>query len=429
MKEKFEIEKIWARELISDRWHPTLEVEILTKGGVRGRGASPSGTKPLEDEAVYLRDGGRRYHGMGVLNAARNVNEIIAPKLVGMDVTRQSQIDETLIDLDGTENKSRLGANATLSVSLAATDAASKALEMPVYRYIGGVDANILPVPWIHAVELPDYLGRRKTLPFQEHHVVPIGADSFSEALRMSVEVHHEAEELLEREYGREVTFGERKYFPAIHDEREALDLMLEAIAESGYTNIFVIALDCAASHFYDRERKRYRISGKEMTREELIDFYDDLVKTYPIFALEDPLFKDDFKGHAILTKKLGIQIVGDDLFVTNKKRIKKGIEMSSANSLLLKPNQIGTISEAIEVACYAQRNGCSLVVSGRQGIDEEDLIPDISVALNAEQTKIGPLPTRRAKYNRLLRIEEELGDFAKYAGKECDLFAHAIRA
>lgn len=417
--EKFKITKVSARELISDRWHPTLEAEVLTKGGVRGRGASPSGTKPLEDEAIYLRDGGRRYHGMGILDAARNVNEIIAPKLVGMDVTRQNQIDEMLIDLDGTENKSRLGANATLSVSLAVADAASKALKVPAYRHLGGADAKVLPVPWIHAVELPDYSAKHITLPFQEHHVVPIGASSFSEALRISVEVHHEADKILEKEYGEAVIFGGKKYFPTINDEREALDRMLESIEASGYTSIFVIALDCAASHFYNRERKIYNISGKEMTRGELIDFYFDLVKTYPIFALEDPLFKDDFEGHAILTKKLGIQIVGDDLYVTNKKRIKKGIEMGSANSLLLKPNQIGTISEAIEAARFAQSNGYSLVVSGRQGIDEEDLIPDISVGLNAGQAKIGPLPSRRAKYNQLLRIEEELGDMAIYAGKE----------
>lgn len=418
MEEDFEIVEIKARELISDYWLPTLEVDVRTKGGVLGRGAAPSGTRPLEHEAIYLRDGGKRYGGFGVLKAIKNVNEVIAPKIIGRDVTEQTEIDELMIELDGTEKKSKLGGNAILSVSLAVADAASKALRVPAYQYLGGENANVLPVPWIW-LQAVETTGRRRSLPFQEHHIVPLGARNFSEALRMGVEVHYEANRIMEKRYGKPVIHGKTTYYPAIIDEREALDRVLEAIEKAGYEDSFMLALDCAASHRYDRKKKKYIIGEKEMTREKLISFYEDLVKNYPLFAMEDPLFQDDFEGHALLTRELGIQIVGDDLFVTSIRRLRRGIEIGAANAILLKPNQIGTLTETLEVARYANKNGYRVVVSGRQGIDEEDLIPDITVAIGAGQIKIGPLPSRRAKYNRLLRIEEELGERAKYPRKD----------
>jgi len=413
----FKIVKVRARELISDYWLPNLEVDILTKGGVLGRGASPSGTRPLENEAVYLRDGGRRYGGYGVLKAIRNINEVIAPKIIGMDVTEQKEIDELMIELDGTINKSNLGGNATLSVSLAVADAAAKSLRIPAYRYLGGREASTLPVPWVW-LQAVEATGRRRTLSFQEHHVVPLGAESFTEALRMSAEVHFAATRIMGDKYGKPVVLGETTYYPAIIDEFEALDRAMEAIEEVGYDDVFALALDCAATHMYVPKRETYLISGKELNREDMISFYKELTECYPIFALEDPLHQNDFQGHAQLTREIDIQIVGDDLFVTNIKRLTKGIEMGAANALLLKPNQIGTLTEALTVGQYAQKKGYNVVVSGRQGIDEEDLIPDIAVAINAGQTKLGPLPSRRAKYNRLLRIEEELGERARYLGR-----------
>ena len=418
MADKFDIVKIRARELISDYWLPNLEVDVLTRGGVLGRGASPSGTRPLENEAVYLRDGGERYGGFGVLKAMRNVEDLIAPKLVGRDVTEQREIDELMIELDGTENKANLGGNATLSVSLAVADAASKALGISPYRHLGGEGDRTLPVPWVwlQAIEVT---GRRRTLPFQEHHIVPVGADSFSEALRMSAEVHFEAKKIMAKRYGASRVFDGVTYFPAIVDEREALDRLMEAVEKAGYEDIFMISMDCAASHRYDRDEDGYVIGKKVMTKDEMINFYKDLVDDYPIFSLEDPLHQDDFEGHAELTKELGIQIVGDDLFVTSMTRLKRGMDTKAANALLLKPNQIGTLTETLDTARFAMRNGLSVVVSGRQGIDEEDLIPDITVALNAGQVKIGPLSSRRAKYNRLLRMEEELGEGGRYPRRE----------
>ena len=418
---RYRIEKLKARELISDRWLPILEVEVITNKGIIGVGASPVGTRPLEDEAVYLRDGGSRYNGFGVKNAVENVLRHIAPKLIGMNFTEQRMIDELMIELDGTPNKSKLGANAILSTSLAVADAASKTLKIPAYKYLGSEASKVLPVPWIHSVEMPGKgkLGYSRSLPFQEHHIVPIGARSYSEALRMSCEVHYEAEKIMNKKYRNEVKIGGRTYYPAIVDEIEAFDTIKESIEQAGYSNEFVLAVDCAASHIYNRKSKLYKIQEKKLTREELISYYEELLDAYPIYALEDPLYKDDFEGHAVITKELKIQIVGDDLFVTNLNRLKKGIKVNAANALLLKPNQIGSLTEALDTALFAQKNGYRIVVSGRQGIDEEDLIPDIAVALNAGQIKIGPLPTRRSKYNRLLKIEEELGNSASYMGRK----------
>jgi enolase len=420
MDTEFEIKTISARELISDRWLPSLEVEVITKGGTIGRGASPVGTRPLEHEAVYLRDNNERYNGYGVQEAVKNVNKIIAPKLKGIEIFEQRLIDTLMIEMDGTQDKSKLGANSILSTSLAVADAASKCLNISPYKYLGGTTANTLPVPWIHSIEMPGKgeFGFSRNLPFQEHHIVPVGAKNFSEAFRKCIEVHYESEKIINNRYGKPKIINNKLYYPVIIDEYEALDLIIESIEEIGYMDDFVLALDCAASHIFDREKETYLLNNNEVSRGNLIDFYKDLTTKYPIFALEDPLYQDDFEGHVILTKELGIQIVGDDLFVTNINRIQKGIEMGAANAVLLKPNQIGTLTEAIDAARFAQTKGYKIVVSGRQGIDEHDLIPDIAVALNTGQVKIGPLPSRRIKYNRLLRIEEELGKTASYPGR-----------
>jgi len=419
--ERFEIKEIKAREVLDCRGNPTVEVDVITMEGVLGRADVPSGRSTGKYESFELRDGGDRYHGKGVLKAVRNVNEIIAPALKGKDVTKQREIDELMIELDGTENKSKIGANAIVGVSLAVAKAAANALRIPLYRYVGGLNAHVLPVPILDLIE--GGMLAASDLDFQEHQVMPVGAKSFSEAIRMGLEVYHELGKILVKKWGKcSLNVGvEGGYTPyGMKDPGEAFDAELEAIEELGYGDKFVLSLDCAASHLYNRKTGKYTLMGKEITREELMDFYEDLVSSYPLQSIEDPLEEEDFEGFAELTRTLNIQIVGDDLFVTNMKRLRKGIELGAANALLLKVNQIGTLSEAVDAAELAFRNGYGVQVSERSGQTEDTWLADLAVGLNAGQIKTGVTRSERtAQYNQLFRIEEELGDKAKYAGKK----------
>jgi enolase len=422
--EQFVIKEIRAREILDCRGNPTVEVDVLTNGGFLGRADVPSGRSTGEHEALELRDGGDRYNGKGVLKAVRNVNEIIAPALKGRDVTKQRENDQMMIELDGTENKSKLGANAIVGVSLAVAKAAANVLRVPFYQYIdrliGGPNAYILPVPVLDLIE--GGLLAASDLDFQEHQVMPVGAKSFLEAIRMGLEVYHELGKNLVEKWGKHsLNVGVEGGYtpPEMKDPRDAFDAEIEAIEELGYGDKFVLSMDVAASHLYNRKTGKYTLMGKEITREELMDFYEDLVSAYPLQSIEDPLEEEDFDGFAELTKALNIQIVGDDLFVTNIKRLKKGIEVGAANALLLKVNQIGTLSEALDAAQLAFRNNYGVQVSERSGQTEDTWLADLSVGLNAGQIKTGVSRAERtAQYNQLFRIEEELGSRARYAGR-----------
>lgn len=417
---KFTIKTIKAREVLDCRGNPTVEVDILTEGGILGRADVPAGRSRGVYEAFELRDGGKRYAGTGVLKACKNVNEAIGPKLVGMDVRRQTDIDQTVIALDGTPDKSKLGGNAIVGVSLTVARTAANALELPLYQYVGGPRACVLPVP------LLNYINGGKLaatdLDFQEHIIMPVGAKTFSEAMAMGTEVYFHLGQMLAKKYTKYVlnTADEGGYTPPMTDPREALEMELKACDELGYGKDFVLGLDCAATHLYDPEKKAYRLMGKDLPREKIIDFYEDLCKTYPVVSLEDPLQQDDFEGFAELTKALKIQIVGDDLFVTNVKRLKKGIELGAANALLWKVNQVGTLTEALDAAYCAFRHGYGVQVSERSGQTEDSWLADLTVALNAGQIKTGaPCRSERtAQYNQLFRIEEELGGRAVYPGR-----------
>jgi len=417
---RFKIKDVKAREIIDCRGEPTLEVEVITEDGITGRADVPSGRSRGSYEAFELRDGGPRYHGKGVLKAIRNIAEVIAPALKGKDVRNQREIDKLLIELDGTENKSHLGGNTIVGVSLATARTAANALGMPLYRYIGGINAHVLPVPILILIEGGKLAA--SGLDFQEYQVMPVGAKSFSEGIRMGLEVYHELGKILENKYGKSsLNVGvEGGYAPyGMRDPREALEAILKAIEELGYEDKFILGLDCAATHLYNRKTRRYFLMGREFTREELIDFYEDLISTYPVQSIEDPLEENDFEGFAELTRTLNIQIVGDDLFASNIKRLKKGIEMRAANTMALKVNQVGTLSEALDAAELAFRNGYAVVVSERSGQTEDTWLADLAVALNAGQIKSGITRSERtAQFNRLLRIEEELGPTAKYAGR-----------
>jgi enolase len=418
--ESFEIKEVKAREILDCRGNPTVEVDVITKGCSLGRAQVPSGRSTGRYEAFELRDGNNRYHGMGVLKAVKNINEIIAPALKGKDVTKQREIDEIMIELDGTKNKSRLGANAIVGVSLAVAKAAANALKLPLYKYIGGLNAHVLPVPVLDLIE--GGLLAASDLDFQEHQVMPIGAKSFSEAIRIGMEVYHELGKILVKKYGKHsLNVGVEGGYtpPGMKDPREAFEVELKAIEELGYNDKFVLSLDCAATHLYNRKTQKYNLMGKEITREELIDFYKDLVSAYPLKSIEDPLEEEDFEGFAELTKVLNIQIIGDDLFVTNMERLRKGINMGAANAILLKVNQIGTLSEALDVAEVAFKSGYGVQVSERSGQTEDTWLADLTVGLNAGQIKTGVTRSERiANYNQLLRIEEELSNKAEYAGK-----------
>ncbi|KUK18231.1 phosphopyruvate hydratase [Thermococcus sibiricus] len=424
MENPFEITGIVAREILDSRGNPTIEVDVYTPVAM-GRAAVPSGASTGIHEALELRDGGKRYHGKGVKRAVENVNKIIAPELLGMDVTLQRDIDMFMLELDGSENKSNLGANAILGVSLAVAKAAANALEIPLYRYLGGANAYVLPVPMSNVINGGAHAGN--DLDFQEFMIMPVGAKSFREAIQMVSETYHTLKKILIEKYGKlAVNVGDEGGFaPPMKEVTEPLDALVKAIEETGYKvgDEIAFALDVASSEFYEEEKNVYIVGGKEYTREGLIDLYKDLVSTYPIVSIEDPVQEEDFEGFAMVTKELGkkIQLVGDDIFVTNVKRLKKGIEMGAGNALLLKVNQIGTLSEAIDAAYLAFRAGYGVVVSHRSGETEDSTIADIAVALNAGQIKTGApaRSDRNAKYNQLLRIEEELEGVAYYPGKK----------
>ncbi len=418
--ERFEIKEVKAREILDCRGEPTIEVDVCTRGGFLGRADVPSGRSTGKYEALELKDSGDRYRGKGVLKAVQNVNKIIAPALKGIDVTKQREIDELMVELDGTENKSKLGANAIVGVSLAVAKAAANALETSLYQCIGGSEAHVLPVPVLDFIE--GGMLAASDLDFQEHQVIPVGAKSFSEAIRVGIEVYYELGRILVEKWGKHsLNVGVEGGYtpPEMKDPREAFDAELEAVEELGYGGMFILSLDVAASHLYNRKTGKYTLMGKEISREELVDFYEELVSAYPVESIEDPLEEEDFEGFAELTKTLDIQIVGDDLFVTNVNRLRRGIAMGAANALLLKVNQIGTLSEALDAAQLAFRNGYGVQVSERSGETEDTWLADLAVGLNAGQIKTGVTRSERtAKYNQLFRIEEELGSKAKYAGR-----------
>jgi enolase len=412
---------VHAREILDSRGTPTVEVDVCLQGGARGRAAVPSGASTGEHEAVELRDGDKaRYNGKGTLKAVKNVNSIIAPKVAGMDARDQVAIDETMIDLDGTPNKAKLGANAILAVSLAVAKAAAEAAGLPLYKYLGGPSARILPVPMCNILNGGAHAGWQIDL--QEFMVMPFGASSFREGLRMAAEIFQALKKVL-KEKGYNTNVGDEGGFAPMLKEgnEEACKLILQAIKDAGYKagKDVWLALDPASSGFYANGKYNLRSEKRILSREQMVDFYADWVKKYPIRSIEDGMAEDDWDGWKTMTDKLGdkIQIVGDDLFVTNTKRLAVGIEKGCANSILIKVNQIGTLTETLAAIDMAHRAGYTAVVSHRSGETEDATIADLVVATGAGQIKTGSLcrTDRVAKYNQLLRIEEELGDQARY--------------
>jgi len=418
---RFNVQNIRAREVLDSRGHPTIEVDVMTEGGVLGRADTPAGRSRGTYEAFEMRDGGRRYHGLGVQKAVNMVNRVVAPLLKGMDVREQRKIDQALIERDGTENKSKIGGNAITATSWAVAKAAASSLCLPIHRYIGGSNAHVLPVPmflYICGGKLA-----ATDFDFQEFDAMPIGAENFAEAMRMGSEVYHSLGGMLAKKYGKHsLNTGDEGSFspPGPSDPREAYDMILKAIEEEGYERDFILALDAAATHMYEARSKKYRYMGKKITREKLMDVYEELVRTYPLRSIEDAFYEDDFEAFAEITKRLDIQIVGDDFFVSSIKRLLKGIQMGAANTVLLKVNQIGTLTEALDTASCATRNGYGVLVSERSAQTEDTWLADLSVGINAGQIKNGaPVRGERvAQFNQLLRIEEELGKSARYAGK-----------
>jgi len=413
------IEDIRAREVLDSRGNPTIQVDCILDDGVLGQAIVPSGASTGTYEALELRDGGNRYGGKGVLKALSNIQNEIAPKLKGIDALAQSLIDKFLVELDGTENKSRLGANAILGVSLAVAKASSESVGLPLYRYLGGINSNVLPVPQMNLIN--GGVHADNSLDIQELMIVPVGAPSFREALRYGAEVFHTLKKIL-KENGLSTAVGDEGGFaPDINSVDEALGFLVKAIEKAGYRpgEDIALALDVAASELFDGSV--YKLEGDTLNSEDLISFYKDLVSKFPIISIEDGLAEEDWDGWVKLTESLGkdIQLVGDDIFVTNVKRIKKGIERKVANSVLIKLNQIGTVTETFQAIELAQRNGYRVVISHRSGETEDTTIADLAVAVNAGQIKTGSLSRseRIAKYNRLLYIEEELGESARFAG------------
>ncbi len=420
------IRDIFARQVLDSRGNPTVEVEVVLEDGAMGRAIVPSGASTGEHEAIELRDGDeKRYNGKEVSRAVENVNVEIAPKLTGMEATYQADIDRFLCELDGTSNKSKLGANAILGVSLAVCKAAAEAADLSLYQYIGGVGARILPVPMINI--LNGGIHADNNIDLQEFMVMPRGAATFAEALRMGVETFHALRGVLAKK-GLSTGVGDEGGFaPDLKSNKEALDVILEAIEKTGYKageDIF-IALDPAASEFYSKEAGIYELKseGKKLSSDQMVEFWEDLCKEYPqIVSIEDGMAEDDWDGWATMTKKLGgkIQIVGDDLFVTNVIRLKEGIDRGVCNSILIKLNQIGTLSETLDAIELATRNGYSAIISHRSGETEDTTIADLAVATGVGQIKTGSASRtdRICKYNQLLRIEEELGDSGLYYGQ-----------
>ncbi|OQA09888.1 MAG: Enolase [Firmicutes bacterium ADurb.Bin373] len=418
------IEEIVAREILDSRGNPTVEVDLYLEDGTMGRAAVPSGASTGAYEAVELRDEDKtRYNGKGVLTAVENVNSIIAPEIEGYDATDQIGVDQAMIELDGTPNKGRFGANAILAVSMAAAKAAAQALGLPLYQYLGGANAKVLPAPMMNILNGGKHADNNVDI--QEFMIMPVGAQSFAEALRMGTEVYHQLKSVLKKRGLNTAVGDEGGFAPMLGSNEEALEVIMEAIAASGYQPgaEIMIALDAAATEFCKDGKYVFAMEGTSRSAAEMVQYYAMLVDKYPIISIEDGLAEDDWEGWLGLTETLGgkVQIVGDDLFVTNTSRLARGIESGVANSILIKLNQIGTITETLDAIEMARQAGYTSVVSHRSGETEDTTIADLVVAVNAGQIKTGaPCRTDRvAKYNQLLRIEEELGDLSVYRGKK----------
>lgn len=417
---------VHARQILDSRGNPTVEVEVTTESGYFGRAAVPSGASTGKHEAVELRDDdAARYMGKGVSKAVNNVNDIIAEEIIGMDVLQQAEIDEVLLQIDGTENKSKLGANAILGVSLAVAKAGAEAAGLPLYRYIGGVNARVLPVPMMNILNGGSHADN--SIDFQEFMIMPVGAPNFSEAIRMGSEVFHHLKSVLKKK-GYSTNVGDEGGFaPNIKSNVEAIETVLQAIEAAGYRpgDDIMIAMDAAASEFYLEEENVYyfkKSSGEKLSPNDMVDYWKGWIDQYPILSIEDGLAEDDWDAWKLLTQNLGsrVQLVGDDLFVTNTKRLQRGIDMGAGNSILIKVNQIGSLTETINAVSLATQHSFTSVMSHRSGETEDATIADLAVALNTGQIKTGSMSRsdRVAKYNQLLRIEEELGDQAIYLGK-----------
>ena len=420
-----EITDIRAREILDSRGNPTIEVEVEIESGVVGRAAVPSGASTGEHEAVELRDGDKsRYLGKGVQKAVENVNDKIADELLEMDVLEQAAIDGIMLELDGTKNKSVLGANAILGVSLAAAKAAAQYLDLPLYRYIGGVNAKTLPVPMMNIINGGKHADNN--VDFQEFMIMPVNAPNFADSLRMGAETFHALKSVLSKKGYNTAVGDEGGFAPNLKSNEEAIEVILEAITKAGYKpgEDIYLALDVASSEMFQKESKKYQFfksTKQEFSSEQMVDFYANWVSKYPIVSIEDGLDENDWNGWQLLTEKLGakIQLVGDDLFVTNTERLEEGIDKGIANSILIKVNQIGTLTETLDAIEMAKKAGYTNVISHRSGETEDTTLADIAVATNAGQIKTGSLSRtdRVAKYNQLLRIEEELGDVAVFPG------------
>jgi enolase len=422
-----EIVAIRAREVLDSRGNPTVEADVILESGAMGRAIVPSGASTGEHEAVELRDGDKsHYMGKGVLQAVANVETVIAPEVEGMDAANQRLLDQTMIAIDGTPNKSKVGANAILAVSMAAARAVAQTLEVPLYRYLGGVNASILPTPMLNVLNGGAHAD--SNVDFQEFMIMPVGAERFSEALRWSAETFHALKGVLKKNGYNTAVGDEGGFAPSLKSNHEAVELIIEAIETAGYKpgEQIAIALDPAASEFYDKEKNKYifkKGDKRELTSAEMVNYLDNWVRQYPIVSIEDGLAEDDWEGWRLMTDKLGgkIQIVGDDIFVTNVKRLQRGIEEGVANSILIKVNQIGTVTETLEAIDLGRRYGYTSVISHRSGETEDTFIADLAVATGAGQIKTGSCSRtdRIAKYNQLLRIEEELSSGAVYLGLE----------
>ena len=423
------IEDVKARQILDSRGYPTVEVDVKLSNGVVGRAAVPSGASTGVYEALELRDGNQfDYMGKGVSKAVDNVNIIIAPEMIGENPAHQQDLDALMLSLDGTDNKSRLGANAILGVSMAIARAAAMGYRMPLYRYLGGIEARVMPTPMMNILNGGAHADNK--LDFQEFMITPVGAKTFKQALKMGSEVFHTLKNILKSQNLSTAIGDEGGFAPQLSSNEEALDLIMDAVSQAGYTFDDVkICLDVASSEFY--EDKKYNLAGvgKQLSREEMVDYLAELVKKYPIISIEDGVAEDDWKGWKLLTERLGsvCQLVGDDLFVTNTKRIAEGIEKNVANSVLIKLNQIGTLTETMAAIDMAKKAGYTAIVSHRSGETEDTFIADLAVATNCGLIKTGSMSRtdRMAKYNQLLRIEEELGSAAVYNGIKSYSFYH----
>ncbi len=415
-----ELIDVRAREIIDSRGNPTVEVDVVLACGAQGRAAVPSGASTGTREALELRDNSEtRFLGKGVLNAVANVNEVIAPEIIGYDAMDQAGLDRTMLDIDGTENKSRLGANAILGVSMAAARAAAEACELPLFRHIGGINARVLPVPMMNIINGGAHAANN--LDIQEFMILPFGATSVTEAIRMGAEIFHHLKKILKGEGLNTAVGDEGGFAPNLKSNEEALEYIINAIETAGYRpgKDIGIALDCAASEFYQDGKYLFKSEGKEMSATDMIDYYEKLVEKYPLYSIEDGLAEGDWNSWQIMTERLGnsIQIVGDDIFVTNPDIFKKGIEQGIGNSILIKLNQIGTVTETLDTIQMAKESGYTTVVSHRSGETEDSFIADLAVGVNSGQIKTGSMSRsdRIAKYNQLIRIEEKLSDSAAF--------------